>query len=82
MHKITSYFYDLRKILTNKSWSQGTPLGYLGSGSQEALGLGFSRFQIWVIWGPYDYPALVAFHAQAKNPKMAGARCDMFLGIN
>ena len=76
-YKITSYFYDLRKILTKKFWSQGTPLGYLGSGSQEALGLGSCRFQILVIWGPYDYPVLVACQGTAKNLKTAGARCDL-----
>ena len=79
MHKITSYFYHLRKFLKKNFWSQGTPLGYLGPGSQEALGLGFYRFQIWVIWGPYDYPALVACQGQAKNPKTAGARCGTFV---
>ena len=40
MHKITSDFYDMRKILTKKFWSQGTSLGYLGPGSQEALDIG------------------------------------------
>ena len=67
----------MTEFLTKKFWSQGTPLGYLGSGSQEALGLRFYRFQILVIWGPYDYPALVACQGQAENPKTAGARCDI-----
>ena len=80
MHKITSNFYDMRKILTKIFWSHGTPLGYLGAGFQPDVGLGFSRFQILVIWGPYDLPVLVALQAQAKNLKTAGARCAT--GIN
>ena len=75
MHKITSEFYDMRKILTKFFWSHGTPLGYLGAESQADLGLGACRFQILVIWGPYDFPVLVAPHEQAKNLKTAGARC-------
>ena len=76
MYKVTSDFYDMRKFLTENFWSHGTPLGYLGAGSQEALGLGACRFQILVIWGPYDFPVLVACQGQAKNLKTAGARCD------
>ena len=75
MHKITSNFYDMRKILRKKFWSQGTPLGYLGPGSQEAQHLGPCFFQILVIWGPYDYPVLVACQGQAKSLKTAGAWC-------
>ena len=67
----------MRKFLKQKFWSQGTPLGYLGPRSQADLGLGFCRFQIWVIWGPYDYPVLVACQGTAKNPKSAGARCGL-----
>ena len=70
MHKITSYIYDLRKILTKKIWSQGTPLGSLGPGSQEALGLG--------PWGPDDTPVLVVFHVNAKNPNTAGSWCEIY----
>ena len=77
MHKITSYFYDMRKILTKKFWSLGTPLGSSGSGSQADLHLGFSNFQILVIWGLYDPPVPLALETQAKNPKTAGAWCDI-----
>ena len=77
MYKVTSDFYDMRKFLTENFWSHGTPLGYLGAGSQEAPGLGFSRCQILVIWGPYDLPGLVALQAQAKNLKTAGAWCGV-----
>ena len=77
MHKITSHFYDMRKILTKTFWSQGTPLGYLGPGSQEALGLGSCRFQILVIWGPNEASVLVACPGQAKTLKTAGAWCDI-----
>ena len=62
--------------MTENFWSHGTPLGYLGAGSQEALGLGACRFQILVIWGPYDFPVLVVCQGQAKNLKTAGARCE------
>ena len=75
-HKITSYFYHMRKFLNKKFWSQGTPLGSLGSLSQGDAILGACRFQILFIWGPYEPPVLVAFHAQAKNPKSAGAWCE------
>ena len=77
MYKVTSDFYDMRKFLTENFWSHGTPLGYLGVGSQEALGLGAFRLQILVIWGPYDFPVLVACQGRAKNLKTAGAQCDM-----
>ena len=75
MYKIPSYFYDMRKFLTKFFWSHGTPLGYLGAGSQADLGLGPCRFQILVIWGPYDFPVLVALQAQAENLKPIRSRC-------
>ena len=37
--------------------------------------LGFSNFQILVIWGPYDPSVPLAVETQAKNPKTAGAWC-------
>ena len=66
VHEISSDFYGMRKILRKKFWSQGTALGSLGPGSQEALGLGPCRFQILVIWGPYEASVLVACLCQAK----------------
>ena len=75
VHKITSYFHDNRIFLRPKNWSHGTPLGYLGPVSQKALTLRFPRFQILVIWGPYEPPVLVASQAQAENLKSAGALC-------
>ena len=75
-HKITSLEDDMRKILSQKFWSHGTPLGYLGPVSQKALNVWSSQFQILVIWGPYEPPVLVACQAQAENPKSAGALCD------
>ena len=77
MYKITSALYIDTKILNKNFWSHGTPLGYLGSVSQEALNLGFCRFQILVIWGPYGFSVLVALQIQAKNPKPIGACCDV-----
>ena len=73
VHKITSYFYDTRKILRQKFWSHGTPLGSPGPLSFEALGPGSDQCQILVIWGPCEPPMLVALHGQAKNLKTAGA---------
>ena len=65
----------MRKFLTEIFWSHGTPLGYLGAGSQADVGLGACQFQILVIWGPYDLSVLVGPQGQAKNLKKAGARC-------
>ena len=64
--------------MTKKFWSLGTPLGYLGSGSQLDLGLGACRFQILVIWGLNESPVLVALQGQAKNPKAVGAWCGLY----
>ena len=66
----------MRKILAKIFWSHGTPLGSSGSRSQADVHLGFSNFQILVIWGPYDPPVLVACTRHAKSPKTAGAWCD------
>ena len=66
----------MRKFLTKKFWSHGTPLGYLGAGSQADLSLGPCRFQILIIWGPYDFPVLVALQAQAENLKPIRSRCE------
>ena len=63
----------MRKILSQKFWSHGTPLGSPGPVSFEALGPGSDQCQILVIWGPCEPPMLVALHGQAKNPKTAGA---------
>ena len=70
-HKITSDFYDIRKILTKKFWSQGTNLGSLGPVSREAFNEIFFRFQILVIWGPYDLQIPTAPQEKAKNLKTA-----------
>ena len=75
VHKITSYFYDMRKFLRPKFWSHGTPLGSLGPLSFEDLGPGSCQCQIPVIWGPYEYPELVACHVQAKKLKSVASRC-------
>ena len=77
MHKIRSFQDDMRQFLRPKIWSQGTPLGSLGPGSQGALGLGPCRFQILVIWGPNDPPVLVVFHVQAKNLNTVRSWCDI-----
>ena len=65
----------MRKILDQKFWSHGTPLGSLGPLSFEDLGPGFDQCQIPLIWGPYEYPVLVACHVQAKKLKSVASRC-------
>ena len=65
----------MRKILSKKFWSHGTPLGYLGPVSQKALTQRACRFQIHLIWGPYEFPALVALQIHAKKPKLTAAWC-------
>ena len=65
----------MRKILTQKFWSHGTPLGYLGPVSQKALTQRACRFQIHLIWDPYEVPALVALQIHAKKPKLIAAWC-------
>ena len=77
MHKITSFEDDERKILTQKFWSHGTSLGYLGPGSQEALGLGSWGLQFHVIWGPYDSPVPVVCHGTPKSLKPTRSQCDI-----
>ena len=66
----------MRKILDQKFWSHGTPLGSLGPLSFQAMGPGACQCQILVIWGPCEPPMLVAPQAQAENLKTAGSRCD------
>ena len=58
----------MRKILDQKYWSHGTPLGSLGPLSREAAILGAVRLQILVICGPYEPPELVPFYVQPENP--------------
>ena len=73
VHKITSYFYDKRKILNQKFWSHGTPLGSMGPGSQQDPDEIFSQSQILVIWGLYNCPDIVACREQAKKPNLASS---------
>ena len=56
----------MRKFLSQKFWSHGTPLGSLGPLSFEALGPGASQCQILFILGPYECLDLVALQVQAK----------------
>ena len=75
MHKITSLEDVERKNLKPKFGSLGTNLGYLGPASRQDIILGFPRWPILVIWGPYNYPILAAPQAHAKNLKTVGAWC-------
>ena len=65
----------MRKILTKKFWSHGTPLGSLGPLSQQDTILGAGQLQILVIWGPYRPPIVVALETHAENLKTAGLQC-------
>ena len=69
VHNITSYFYDTRKILNQKFWSHGTPLGSMGPGSQQDPDEIFSKSQILVIWGPYGPNIPLAYETHAENLK-------------
>ena len=60
----------MRKILSQKFWSHGTSLGSLGPLSQGDVHPGFSRPQFLVIWGPYNYPGIVACLEKAENLKL------------
>ena len=71
----------MKKNLTQKIWSHGTPLGSLGPLSQGDVIVGPYGLQILVIWGPYEPPVLVACQAQAENPKSAGALCDIAMMV-
>ena len=81
-HKITSLEDDMRKILTQKFWSHGTPLGYLGPVSQKALTQWACRLHIHLIWGPYEFPALVALQIHAKKPKPIPAWCEKYFNLD
>ena len=63
----------MRKFLSEKFWSLGTPLGSLGPGSQGDVRPRACKCQIQVIWGPCEPSVLVALQGQAENPKTAGA---------
>ena len=65
----------MRKILDQKFWSHGTPLGSLGPLSWEAVILGAVRLQILVIWGPYEPPEIVPLNVQPENPNTTAYWC-------
>ena len=66
----------MRKFLSKKIRSQGTPLGSLGALSQQDTILGAGQLQILVMWGPCEPPVVAALKTQAENPKTAGQQCD------
>ena len=67
-HKITSDFYDKRKILSQKTWSLGTYLGYLGLLFLGPLDEMFWKDLFLIIWDPYDFPIPMALRVETKNP--------------
>ena len=67
----------MRKILSKKFWSHGTPLGYMGPLFQRDVRLGAWNLQIPFIWGPVDPPGLVAPQVNAKILKSLGSWCDL-----
>ena len=75
MHKISSFENEKRKILTQKFWSHGTSLGYLGPGSQGDVRLGACALQFLILWGSYDTPVVVALQVHSKKLKLSGAWC-------
>ena len=58
LHKITSYFYGMRKVLTKKFWSLGTNLGSPGSLSQDCSPEIFSKLDFPHIWGLNECPVV------------------------
>ena len=69
----------MRKILSQKFWSNGTSLGSLGPLLHRDVRLGFCQHQILFIWGPCDPPKLVALQVNAKILKTLGSWCDQFV---
>ena len=67
----------MRKFLSPKFWSLGTPLGYLGPVSQADPSEIFSQLHFLVIWTPNDFPELVASETQAENLKTTAAWCGI-----
>ena len=81
-HKITSYFYDKRKILRPKIWSLGTHLGYPGAGSRADIDKTFSKYQILALLDLNNLPIPVACHVTAKTPKTFPSQCGRALISN
>ena len=75
-HKIRSLEDNMRKILDQKFWSHGTPLGSLGPLSQQDTILGAGQLQILVTWGPCEPIVVVVPETHAENPKTARLQCD------
>ena len=75
MHEITSLEDDMRKILSPKIWSQGTPLGSLGPLSLKDPDQRFSKHYFLLIWDPFDIPKLGALSALAEKLKAIAAWC-------
>ena len=73
VQKITSYFYDKRKILSQKFLSHETFLGSMGPESQQDADEIFSKSQILVIWGPHNCPVIVACREQAEKLNLASS---------
>ena len=67
----------MRKILDQKFWSHGTPLGSLGPLSQQDTILGAGQLQILVILGPCEPIIVVAPETHVENPKTAGLQCGL-----
>ena len=68
----------MRKLLDQKFWSHGTPLGSLGPLSLQDTILRAGQLQILVIWGPYEPSqptVIVAPETHAENPITAGLHC-------
>ena len=71
----------MRKILSKKFWSHGTPLGYMGPLFQRDVRLGAWNLQIPFIWGPVDPPGLVAPQVNAKTLKSLGSWCENLMAF-
>ena len=57
----------MRKILDQKFWSHGTPLGHLGPGSQKGLDEMFSELCFPIAIGPIESPDMLVPFPHAEN---------------
>ena len=72
----------MRKKFDPKFWSHGTPLGYLGPGSQKGRDRIFSKPHFLFIWGPYDLPTPLDSWPFEKSLDLLRNRCDTANGYH
>ena len=81
IHKIRSHDDDMRKILSQKYRSLGTPLGSLGPGSQKGLPEIFSNVVFLHDWDPNEAPEKVSYPLLSKKLVALRKRCGEGLKV-